>query len=249
MSEEQKPCVNHDKVIWRKPTTLKQGDFDIFQPAIFVTLDGNIGIDIGGRVIVHSIENWHKAGKKFLTDIQQEKGKEYASFTSSRTNEWCLRLQQELLNKQVNNLMENLKLQPRKAVFDEKSESCRKIMEKRNSTRAKVLFHELSGGKVQIDSLKNFMSEGEIENKYGSSIAMEYRLGCPKMRKLPSGGGVEIAPQIGEINICVTEGFYSRAEFTHIIVLMKSCGARLSKIIKEHREKTPSKHLTKTIEI
>jgi hypothetical protein len=50
-------CQNDDKEIWRK----KKGDF--YSPSIHVTRTGCIGIDIGGHVIVMTVEKWHAFGK------------------------------------------------------------------------------------------------------------------------------------------------------------------------------------------
>lgn len=40
--------------IWRK----KEGDF--YSPSIHVTANGGIGINVGGTVIVRSVEEWHR---------------------------------------------------------------------------------------------------------------------------------------------------------------------------------------------
>ena len=53
-------CKNTDKEVWRA----KVGDY--YSPSIHVTECGGIGIDCHGHVIVASIEEWHKAGEKFL---------------------------------------------------------------------------------------------------------------------------------------------------------------------------------------
>jgi len=45
---------NTDKEIWRK----RPGDF--YSPSIFVTEKGDIGINVGGFVIVSPVETWHK---------------------------------------------------------------------------------------------------------------------------------------------------------------------------------------------
>lgn len=49
-------CKNTDKEIWRKT----EGDY--YSPSIFVTQLGNIGINVGGYVLIAPVEEWHKAG-------------------------------------------------------------------------------------------------------------------------------------------------------------------------------------------
>lgn len=48
---------NTDKEIWRQ----KEGDF--YSSSIHVTETGGISIDVGGHVIVMSIDEWFLAGK------------------------------------------------------------------------------------------------------------------------------------------------------------------------------------------
>ena len=47
------PAQNTDREIWRKVP----GDY--YSPSIHVTEDGRIGIEVGGHVIVRSVEMWH----------------------------------------------------------------------------------------------------------------------------------------------------------------------------------------------
>jgi len=49
-------CINTDKNLWRKI----EGDY--YSPSIHVTEDGNIGINVGGHVIVKPIEKWFLLG-------------------------------------------------------------------------------------------------------------------------------------------------------------------------------------------
>ena len=49
-------CINTDKHLWRKI------EEDYYSPSIHVTEDGNIGINVGGHVIIKSIEEWFKLG-------------------------------------------------------------------------------------------------------------------------------------------------------------------------------------------
>lgn len=58
MSEE---AQNTDKEIWRKRPD------DYYSPSIHVTEAGDIGIGVGGYVLVAPIEYWHDAGDKILT--------------------------------------------------------------------------------------------------------------------------------------------------------------------------------------
>lgn len=54
-------CVNTDKEIWREVSD------DYYSSSIHVTKSGDIGIDVGGYVIVAPVESWHEAGKKIFT--------------------------------------------------------------------------------------------------------------------------------------------------------------------------------------
>lgn len=54
MSDNQ-PCVNTDRELWRETP----GDY--YAPRIFVTEGGGIGIDVGGRVHVRPVRDWHLA--------------------------------------------------------------------------------------------------------------------------------------------------------------------------------------------
>jgi len=49
-------CINTDKNLWRKV----EGDY--YSPSIHVTEDGNIGINVGGHVIIMPIEKWFLLG-------------------------------------------------------------------------------------------------------------------------------------------------------------------------------------------
>ena len=51
-NEERRACANTDKEIWRKIPD------DYYSPSIHVTKDGAVGINVGGRVIVASVEKW-----------------------------------------------------------------------------------------------------------------------------------------------------------------------------------------------
>ena len=65
MSEESK--ANTDKEIWRKI----EGDY--YSPCIFETIDKQIGINVGGRVISMSIEKWHELAVKHCDEMRGEK--------------------------------------------------------------------------------------------------------------------------------------------------------------------------------
>jgi len=49
---------NTDRELWRK----NPGDY--YSPSIHVTQKGDIGINVGGYVLVASVERWHKALKQ-----------------------------------------------------------------------------------------------------------------------------------------------------------------------------------------
>ena len=55
MSEELAK-QNTDKLLWKRVPR------DFYSPSIHATEDGRIGINVGGRVIVMSVEAWHKLG-------------------------------------------------------------------------------------------------------------------------------------------------------------------------------------------
>lgn len=49
-------CINTDKNIWHKI----EGDY--YSPSIHITQDKNVGINVGGHVIVMPIEKWFQLG-------------------------------------------------------------------------------------------------------------------------------------------------------------------------------------------
>lgn len=49
-------CQNTDKHLWRK-------NDDRFAPSIHVTKGGCIGINVGGHVIIMTVEKWHALGR------------------------------------------------------------------------------------------------------------------------------------------------------------------------------------------
>lgn len=55
-SDQSEAKRNEDKEIWRKVP----GDF--YAPSIHVTKEGHIGINVGGTVLVRSVEDWHFLG-------------------------------------------------------------------------------------------------------------------------------------------------------------------------------------------
>ena len=57
-NEETK--MNTDKEIWRKIPD------DYYSPSIHVTEQNGIGIDVGGYVLVATVECWHRAGQKIF---------------------------------------------------------------------------------------------------------------------------------------------------------------------------------------
>ncbi len=63
INTDEQASKNTDKTLWTKEgKDIDEG----YLPMIFVTEKGNIGIKVGGTVIVKPIETWHKAG--FLFD-------------------------------------------------------------------------------------------------------------------------------------------------------------------------------------
>ena len=60
--------VNTDRETWRE----KPGDY--YSNSIHVTINGDIGINVGGYVLVAPIREWHKAGvKAFAVKPPQER--------------------------------------------------------------------------------------------------------------------------------------------------------------------------------
>ncbi|MFA5377609.1 MAG: hypothetical protein WC455_17800 [Dehalococcoidia bacterium] len=58
---QERPCKNTDKEIWRRVQD------DYYSPSIHVTKDGDIGINLGGNVLVAPLEDWHAAGHEQFT--------------------------------------------------------------------------------------------------------------------------------------------------------------------------------------
>lgn len=54
------PSENTDKQLWVKPGAEIHGEY--YQPSINATASGAIGINVGGHVIVMSVEKWHQCG-------------------------------------------------------------------------------------------------------------------------------------------------------------------------------------------
>jgi hypothetical protein len=54
-------AVNMNKEIWRR----RPGDY--YSPSIHITESGNIGINVGGHVLIAPVEAWHDAGNKLFT--------------------------------------------------------------------------------------------------------------------------------------------------------------------------------------
>lgn len=55
MQSDEQACANTDRELWRRV----EGDY--YSPSIHVTERGAIGINVGGRVIVQSVEDWHES--------------------------------------------------------------------------------------------------------------------------------------------------------------------------------------------
>jgi hypothetical protein len=68
MSIEPKACKNTDTHLWRKVKD------DFYSPSIHFTKSGCIGMDVGGHVIVMSVEKWHALGRlrMVLDELNQE---------------------------------------------------------------------------------------------------------------------------------------------------------------------------------
>jgi hypothetical protein len=56
LNKERMAGINTDKEIWRKIPD------DYYSPSMYVTEHGDIGINVGGHVLVAPIEQWHRAG-------------------------------------------------------------------------------------------------------------------------------------------------------------------------------------------
>jgi len=53
---ENQACINTDKEIYRES--------DYYSNSLFITNQGELGINVGGYVIIKTIEDWHKLGDK-----------------------------------------------------------------------------------------------------------------------------------------------------------------------------------------
>lgn len=60
MAEEYPQAQNTDRELWRE----REGDF--YSDRIFVTQNGAIGMDVGGRVITMPIRQWHEMATTVL---------------------------------------------------------------------------------------------------------------------------------------------------------------------------------------
>ncbi len=58
MEIREQTAQNNDRELYRDPDTTGNGDF--YSPSIHVTHDGGIGINVGGKVFVKSLREWHK---------------------------------------------------------------------------------------------------------------------------------------------------------------------------------------------
>ena len=63
------PVENTDREIWRGPPD-ENGD-TFYSPSIHVTERGDIGINVGGKVIVMPVYNWHYLADPPSTDEEQ----------------------------------------------------------------------------------------------------------------------------------------------------------------------------------
>jgi len=74
-NKERMAGVNTDKEIWRKIPD------DYYSPSIHVTEHGDIGINIGGHVLVASVEEWFRAGQiVFCINDDPKKWKKHRKF-------------------------------------------------------------------------------------------------------------------------------------------------------------------------
>lgn len=65
MNELPNVCKNTDIHLWKKDPE------NHFSPSVHATENGGIGINVGGHVIVMSVEKWHELGclRVALTDV------------------------------------------------------------------------------------------------------------------------------------------------------------------------------------
>ena len=56
------PCLNTDRELWREPRRDEPSDF--YCNSIHVTEKGGIGIDVGGRVFVKTLAEWHRLAEQ-----------------------------------------------------------------------------------------------------------------------------------------------------------------------------------------
>lgn len=54
--------ANTDRELWRREA--EHESMSYYEPSIFVTEQGNIGINVGGRVYVKPVEEWHRLARE-----------------------------------------------------------------------------------------------------------------------------------------------------------------------------------------
>ena len=89
IKENEMSCINTDKNIWRKVKD------DYYSPSIHVTQEGNIGINVGGHVIVMSIEKWFILGCNEKGDIMELKRNEVRIYCNVESK--FLKFEKELI--------------------------------------------------------------------------------------------------------------------------------------------------------
>lgn len=141
------------------------------------------------------------------------------------------------INGKINdNRPENLAFVP---LSEEVQSTYKVIKPKRKSNLAKVLYRHTADGMIQIVGLEGFLTMDEIEEKYGEKVRKIYE--NPVTIKNPNRNYMRREDTL-EGMICFwnespiyVKGEYTEKEFRDIISIMKLCGKRLSKIVKQVR--------------
>lgn len=65
LTSEERCAQNTDRELWR----LNPDSY--YSPSLHVTAGNNIGMNVGGHVVVMPIEIWHEIGLRYLKSIER----------------------------------------------------------------------------------------------------------------------------------------------------------------------------------
>jgi hypothetical protein len=69
---EDRAVANTDRELWRKGDGDGNG-MSYYEPSIHVTEQGDIGINVGGTVFVHPVEEWHRLAANAAIDDEEDR--------------------------------------------------------------------------------------------------------------------------------------------------------------------------------